>query len=219
MVAVVAGASGLTGAYLLKELDNASQIDAVIALTRKPLAVQYKKVKELICDTDFDGVAEQIPKNTLFFCCLGTTIKRAGSAERFEFVDVTLVSQFIALAVLKEADAFVLQSSVGANNPRKNFYLQCKQRAENVLIASSIRRKFIIRPSLLLGKRTEFRLAEWIAQLTMPFVDWMFWGPLKRFRAVKAQCVAKAMLRVSLEEQSFLRIVESEQIQDLASGR
>ena len=219
MVAVVAGASGLTGAFLLTFLDQSAQFDAVYAFVRKPLKAKYSKVVEVFFSDDFKSVSNQIPDGAIYFCCLGSTIKKAGSRKQFYFVDVTLVGKFIALADSKMAKAFVLQSSVGAGNPGSNYYLSCKREAENALLSSSITNKHIIRPSLLIGKRNEFRLGERIAQALMPLLNFLMIGKLKRYRSVSAELVAKAMLSLGVMNKSKVSITESESIQDLASGR
>jgi uncharacterized protein YbjT (DUF2867 family) len=218
MVAVVAGASGLTGSFLLCQLDRVEHIDAVYAFVRKPLLIKHAKVIEILFSDDFLSVSDQIPDGAIYFCCLGSTIKKAGSKEQFSFVDVTLVGKFILLAESKRAHSFVLQSSVGAGSPGRNYYLSCKREAENALLLSSIPRKSIVRPSLLIGKRDEFRLGEQIAQVLMPVLDWMLVGKLKRYQSVSAESVALAMLNLGLNNRAAITILESESIQDLASG-
>jgi uncharacterized protein YbjT (DUF2867 family) len=219
MVAVVAGASGLTGTCLLSSLEQSAQFDSVYAFVRKPLEAKYSKVIEVLFSDEFTSVANQIPNEAVYFCCLGSTIKKAGSREQFYFVDVTLVCRFIELAESKSAHAFVLQSSVGAGSPGSNYYLSCKREAENALLSSKIPRKSIVRPSLLIGARSEFRLGERIAQILLPFLNWMMIGRLKRYRSISAELVAKAMQKLGEQSQKKIAIIESESIQDLASGR
>jgi uncharacterized protein YbjT (DUF2867 family) len=219
MVAVVSGASGLTGSFLLTQLDSAAQFDTVYAFVRKPLVSKQAKVVEVLFSDDFMPVSDQIPEGAIYFCCLGSTIKKAGSKEQFYFVDVTLVGKFIQLAEAKSAHSLVLQSSVGAGSLGKNYYLSCKREAENLLLASKIPNKYIVRPSLLIGARNEFRFGERIAQMLMPVFNWMMIGKLRRYRSISAELVAKAMLNLGAKNQEATAIIESESIQDLASGR
>jgi uncharacterized protein YbjT (DUF2867 family) len=219
MVAVVAGASGLTGSFLLSQFQNATHIDAVYAFVRKPLVTKHAKVIEVLFSDDFMSVSDQLPEGAIYFCCLGSTIKKAGSKQQFYFVDVTLVGKFIQLAESKSAQSFVLQSSVGAGSPGNNYYLSCKREAENLLLASKIPNKHIVRPSLLIGARNEFRIGERIAQMLMPVFNWMMIGKLRRYQSISAELVAKAMLNLGLKTQETTSIIESESIQDLASGR
>jgi uncharacterized protein YbjT (DUF2867 family) len=191
----------------------------VYAFVRKPLNVKHAKLIEVLFSDDFISVANQIPDGAIYFCCLGSTIKKAGSREQFYFVDVTLVGKFIALAELKMAQSFVLQSSVGAGNPGSNYYLSCKSEAEKELLSSMIPNKHIIRPSLLIGKRSEFRLGERLAQLLMPTLNFLMIGKLKRYRSVSAELVARAMLNLGVLNNSNSTVLESESIQDFASGR
>jgi len=219
MVAVVAGASGLTGNSLLAFLEQSTRFELVFAFVRKPLETKHSKLIALHFSDDFISAADQIPDGAIYFCCLGSTIKKAGSREQFYFVDVTLVGKFIALAELKKAQSFVLQSSVGAGNPGSNYYLSCKSEAEHLLLSSTIPNKHIIRPSLLIGKRSEFRLGERLAQILMPALNFLMIGKLKRYRSVSAELVAKAMLNLGVLNNSNSTVLESESIQDFASGR
>jgi hypothetical protein len=72
---------------------------------------------------------------------------------------------------------------------------------------------------LLIGARNEFRIGERIAQMLMPVFNWMMIGKLRRYQSISAELVAKAMLNLGLKTQKTTSIIESESIQDLASGR
>ena len=102
-------------------------------------------------------------RGELYFCCLGTTIKTAGSKENFEKVDHTAIVAFAKVAKAHDAKSFTLVSAMGANASSKFFYNQVKGRTENDVKALGLRSLIIFRPALLVGPRSEFRLGESIA--------------------------------------------------------
>jgi uncharacterized protein YbjT (DUF2867 family) len=141
---------------------------------------------------------------------LGTTIKKAGSKEAFKHVDVQLPLQLISMAEKRDAQCFVLQSSVGADALSGNFYLQCKGEAEEALRKSSIETRCTVRPSILAGPRKEFRLGEKIGLFFMQMLRPLLIGRLKRYRAVHVEQVAKSMIRVAKNQTPGWLIIESE---------
>jgi uncharacterized protein YbjT (DUF2867 family) len=213
MIALVAGASGLTGAELLKILEQDERFQRVYVLARRPFEVVSEKTIPLFFEKniyEIDSLPGPSPE--VVFCCLGTTIKKAGSQSAFRFVDVELVSQLIARSEQWGTTCFVLQSSVGAGQKTQNFYLQCKTEAEAILNQSSIPIKRIIRPSLLLGKRKEQRFGENIGKILAVLFGFLFLGRLKRYKPVHAKNVALKMLDIALNPNEGKQVIESEQI-------
>ena len=209
MVVCVAGSTGLTGSFLLEKLLNDPQVSKVFALVRRPTGKTSGKLEELIFVSDFSKV-ELPEKVDAFFCCLGTTIKTAGSQDAFRHVDVDLPMQLISLAENSGAHSFVLQSSVGALATSSNFYLRCKGEVEEALRASRIPIKCSVRPSILAGPRKEFRLGEKIGLFFMQLLGPLFIGKLKRYRAIHVDRVADSMLKASKSQAPGWLIIESE---------
>lgn len=209
MVVCIAGSTGLTGSFLLEKLLHDSDVSKVYALVRKPSDKKSDKLIEIIFNGDFSKV-ELPEKADAFFCCLGTTIKKAGSQDAFRLVDVQLPTQLIAMAEKMDARSFVLQSSVGAQADSSNFYLKCKGEVENTLKFSSIPIKCTVRPSILAGPRKEFRLGEKIGLVLMQLLRPLFIGKLKRYRAVHVDRVAESMLKAAKSQEPDWLIIESE---------
>ncbi len=213
MIALVAGASGLTGSELVKILEQDARFQRVYVLVRS----QYEKGSEKTTTIFFKNNISELdalpgPMPDLVFCCLGTTIKKAGSQETFRFVDVELVNQLIARSEHWGTRCFVLQSSVGAGQKTGSFYLQCKTESESILGQSQIPSKRIIRPSLLLGKRKEQRFGETLGKILAVLFGFLFVGPLRRYKPVQAKNVAIQMLNMALNPTEGVQIMESEQI-------
>jgi uncharacterized protein YbjT (DUF2867 family) len=200
-VALLAGASGLVGSALLRLLLADAGFDRVIAIGRRPLPVIHPKLDAQIVDF----AALPAIATTDAFCCLGTTIRAAGSQAAFRAVDHDHV-----LAVARSASGArsYLVSSVGADTEARNFYLRVKGETERDVAALGHPGLDIFRPSLLLGPRADRRPAEAIAQALMPLVN-----PLlpTRYRAVDHAAVAGAMLaaaRLPPERQRIHHVAE-----------
>jgi uncharacterized protein YbjT (DUF2867 family) len=209
MVVCIAGSTGLTGSFLLEKLLLDPNVSKVYALVRRLSGKKTDKLNEIVFEGDFSKV-ELPEKAEAFFCCLGTTIKKAGSQEAFRHVDVVLPMQLISLAENSGAHSFVLQSSVGALAGSSNFYLRCKGEVEEALKASRIPIKCSVRPSILAGPRKEFRLGEKIGLMFMQLLGPLFIGKLKRYRAVHVDRVAESMLQAAKKQGAGWFIIESE---------
>ncbi|MBU3055464.1 oxidoreductase [Pseudomonas indica] len=203
---LLAGATGLTGEHLLDRLLNEPTIARVLAPTRRPLA-EHPHLDNPV--GELTGLLPQLegPLDTAF-CCLGTTIKQAGSQEAFRAVDHDLVLAVAARALELGARHFLVISAIGANPASSVFYNRVKGEMEEALKAQGWPQLTIVRPSLLLGPRSEFRLGE---RLAAPVLRWL---PGK-WRGIGACTLARAMWRLALEEGRGVRVVESDELRRL----
>jgi uncharacterized protein YbjT (DUF2867 family) len=148
---LVAGASGLIGVNLLRQSAAHSEIEP-IAVLRKPLKPSIAGVEEVICDFDHLDKAT-LPSANVAVCCLGTTIKVAGSQAAFQHVDLDLVVAFARAAKKAGVGCFVLVSAAGASQQSRVFYSRVKGEAEVAVEQLGFDSLIIARPSLLLGDR------------------------------------------------------------------
>jgi uncharacterized protein YbjT (DUF2867 family) len=199
--AIVFGSSGLVGSYLTSFLSQAGYNEVTLVL-RKPQSVHGFKVrlwlplqerKEALAHELF----EMIPEGASVFICLGTTQRKAGSKKAFEWVDLELPALIAGAAEKRRAKSISMISSVGADPRSGNFYLKTKGLAEEWVKSVSIPNVIILRPSLLLGERLEFRFGERVAQLVMSFLNRILQGRLTKYRAISAEKVAKAMAQTA----------------------
>ena len=142
------------------------------------------------------------------FCCLGTTIKLAGSQEAFRAVDHDMVVAFAKRAREMGARHLIVLSAIGADPKSSVFYNRVKGEMEQSLRAQEWPQLTIARPSLLIGDRTEPRLSEQLA------------APLSRlipgkYHGIEACQLARALWRLALEEQNGVRVVESDELRKL----
>jgi uncharacterized protein YbjT (DUF2867 family) len=193
-VALLAGATGLVGGALLDALLEAPDFSRVVAVTRRPLMRESARLANRT--VRFDQLTEQFAGfacNTVF-CCLGTTIRAAGSIEAFRAVDLNLVLALANAARAWQAQRFVVISSVGADSHSKNFYLRTKGEMEQALERTGFASLDILQPSVLLGARREMRPLELVARVLAPLVNPLLLGKYKNYRGISSRTVAQAML-------------------------
>lgn len=200
-IAVVLGATGLIGHALTEALLNEGAWDEVRVLVRRPLKLQHAKLKEVIIDWEQLGqYKEQFAGASAVFCCLGTTIKKAGSQAQFERVDLEYPLAAAALARASGVKQFLAVSSMGASAKSRNFYSRTKGKVEEGLIASGFQGLHLFRPSLLLGEREEHRMGERVASVMMKGLDFAMIGKAAKYRAIPGATVARAMMNIALAD-------------------
>lgn len=213
MRVIIAGASGLVGTELTKLCLDEPKITKVFVLVRNHMDMTHEKLEQI--DVNYEDLhADTLPHNLdVIYNCLGTTIRNAGSNEAFKKVDYDYVIELAKLAYEKEVKKFISVSSIGAKKNSKLFYYMVKGQTEDFLMNySKLENIFILRPSLLLGKRKEFRLGETIAKIFMTFINILFIGNLKTHKAIQATTVAKAMLNLSKMKETGKKIIENKGI-------
>ncbi len=193
-IVLLAGASGLTGSLTLDALLGAADVSRVIAVTRRQLGREHPRLANRI--VQFERLESQL-KGTVCdaaLCCLGTTLRRAGSQQGFRAVDLECVLTFARTAKAANARRFVVMSSVGADPGARNFYLRTKGEMEEELQGVGFESLDILQPSLLLAWRAEMRPLELAASALMPLVAPLLRGKYAPYRAIPARTVAAAML-------------------------
>ncbi|MGV3559446.1 oxidoreductase [Larkinella arboricola] len=207
--ALVVGATGLVGNALTHRLLDSSAYEKVKVLVRHSLGWQHPRLQEI--QYDFEHPNGLLVQADDIFCCLGTTMKKAGSREAFKKVDYQYPLDIAKRALVNQAQQFMLVSSMGADPRSSFFYSRVKGNLERDLKALNYPALLIFRPSLLVGDRKEFRLGERISEGLMKV-----WNPLipSKYKAVRAESVANAMYQKAQAELSGTHIFESDQLQN-----
>ena len=214
--AVLLGATGLVGGHCLDLLLADPAFGRVTTLGRRPSGRAHPRLDERVGDVDrLIDADPEVFENADLFCCLGTTIRAAGSQEAFRRVDHDLPVHAARVASGAGARHVLLVSSGGANAGSRIFYSRVKGETEAEVAAFPFAGVALLRPSLLLGDRAEHRAGEAAAQRLAPIVAPLLRGPLRKFRAIHAATVAAAMVRLAKEGVRGTRVVESDQIERL----
>ena len=203
---LLAGATGLTGEHLLDRLLNEPTVNRVFAPSRRPLA-EHPHLENPVGDPEV-FLPQLSGRVDIAYCCLGTTIKKAGSEQAFRAVDFDLVVAFGKRAREMGARHLIVISAIGADRRSSVLYNRVKGEMEYALKAQNWPQLTIVRPSLLIGDRLEPRLVE---QLAAPLSKLL---PGK-YHGIEASQLARAMWRLALEEQDGVRIVESDELRKL----
>jgi uncharacterized protein YbjT (DUF2867 family) len=216
--AVVLGASGLVGSFCLRALVDDPDYSRVVTFGRKELpAFTRAKVAQRVADLE-SLTAEDFRGAQDVFCALGTTIRKAGSQAAFRHVDLDLPLRSAREALNAGVEQFIVVSSVGADAASKNFYLRTKGELERELARLPFKAVHILRPSLLIGKRAEFRLAEALAMALAPALDLVTLGALRKYHSVRAETVGRAMVAAAKQLVSGASVDEYDGIVSLGKA-
>ena len=197
---LVVGSTGLIGSSIITQL--LEKEESVIALVRTDEAsinplLDFHKVNfdDLKFPNDFFSDIKDL------FICLGTTIKKAGSEDAFQKVDVTYCKEIAKEAQQGGVTNLSIVTSVGSDSNSKNFYLKSKGLIERQILELDFESISIYRPGLLIGPRDEFRISEFIGQKISPFlIDPLLRGSLRKYRSINGDKLAKAMINLSGKE-------------------
>lgn len=234
-IAFLAGTSGLIGMQLLHRLLQDSSYAYLISVGRRKLALKHPKLVQVegdfskirswdieskLREEDLGGVffpiVDAINKKSCemhAFCSLGTTIKVAGSKEKFYEIDHDFVIGFAAWTHALGVNKFLYVSAMGASPQSSVFYNKVKGETEEDLKVIPFDYLGLFQPSLLAGNRKEFRFGEEVAKiLTKPLV-WLKLG--KSFRPINDNQVAKAMIHHANQTKPVkVEIISSKKMQD-----
>ena len=214
-IALVAGGTGLVGGHLIDLLIQSNAYDEIKVLVRKGSSFERKDIS--MVEIDFDHLMEfgDILKADVVFCCLGTTIKKAGSKEKFRMVDFHYPLDLAKATLKLGAQQFNIVTANGANSKSLFFYSRVKGDIEKALMDLKFESLNIFRPSLLLGNRNEKRVGEDIGAAVAKIINPTLLGKMRKYRAVQAETVARSMLKSSMQIIKGVRIIESDEIQNL----
>lgn len=214
--AIILGASGLTGSHLLQELLKDDRYEKIKVFTRRSLYITHSKLEEY--QVDLFRLTEEKENFTAdeVFCCIGSTKKKTPNEELYEKVDVGIPSAAAKLSKENGIATFIVISALGADRNSRFFYNQMKGKMENQVLQQKVKHTYILRPSLISGKRKEKRTFEFLWKQIMKVANLFMMGSLKKFRSISAENIAKAMIVLANAPQDE-RIIESHEINKIGS--
>lgn len=213
--ALIAGATGLVGNSILKQLLADDQYEKIVVIVRKPIDIQHPKLIQQQIDFDQVELLKAGMQIDDVFCALGTTIKTAGSQDAFYKVDFTYVVNLGKWSVANSVKRFLIVSAMGASAKSGIFYNRVKGEMEAAVSQLGIPQIQIFRPSLLMGDRNEKRGGEKIAQVIMGALGFLFAGPLLKYKGIHANVVARAMIKSVKEDVKGFTVFESGEMQEM----
>lgn len=192
--ALLVGATGLVGGFVLEKLLNDDYFSQVIVLSRKHIGKQHPKLREEIINFDALQKHTSVIKADIIFCCLGTTIKKAGSQAAFRKVDYEYPFRIAQIAKENGATSYLIISAMGSNKSSFIFYNRVKGEVEDAIAKLNYNTFHILQPSLISGDRQEKRTGEDVANKLFPVLNPLLIGSLSKYKSIKAEQIAKAMV-------------------------
>ncbi len=215
--AVVAGATGLVGGELVRQLLSQASYERVVVLVRRRMDISHPKLQQIVISYDeLDQLAPDLFLDADLFCSLGTTIKKAKTKENFKKVDYDYPIILGKMAKQHGADQMLVVTAMGASKDSLFFYSRVKGKLEVDLQALNLRSLHIFRPSLIVGDRQEYRKGEEFASAVLAKISFVFQGWLKRYKPIQAYQIANAMIYTARNPNHIPEIVNSKDMQDLA---
>ncbi len=216
-IALVTGATGLVGKQLMDQILAIDYYSTIKVFTRRPLNYKDNRIEEYVIDFDqLDNHKEDMEAHD-HYCCLGTTLRKAGSKEAFVKIDHDYPLQLAKIAMSYPSFVqFIVVTAVGANSSSPLFYNQVKGQIEDSLKELDMKRLHIFQPSLLLGPRDDFRFMENMAKVFSAILTFFVIGTKRRLWSVKGSDVAKAMLLVAQRSGDGIYVYKPAKIRKIA---
>ncbi len=213
--ALIFGATGLIGGHLLSLVLESSTYERVHVFSRREIGVQHDKVQQHIVDFSQLSRYKKLIKADHLFCCLGTTMSKAGSKAAFREVDYHYPMQIAEMASENGVSKYLVISSVGADPNSMFFYPRVKGEMERGIVLFPFKQISILRPSILLGSREEKRRGEDISKNISTLLSPFLLGPLKKYRGISGKTVAQAMFNIANHPQKKI-VFESDDLMSFA---
>ncbi len=215
--ALVFGSSGLIGIQLLELLINNDKYSKIKLFVRSETSNSNSKIE--IIKTDFNNLENH--KDTMVgddcFFCIGTTRKNTPDKNEYIKVEYNIPVEVAKITKKNSIYSFIYVSSMGANPNALGLYLKNKGQAEEALKKINFPKLSIIRPSILLGNRRENRIGEKIGIFVMKSFSPLFLGKMKKYKPIKVENVAKAMVK-AVENDYQNNILESDEIMKISNS-
>lgn len=195
--AIIIGANGLVGSELTKMLLEEEQYDKVTLITRREIELEHEKLESLVIDFRNLHKYWDCFKCDDMFYCLGTTMNKVRKKSDFYKVEHDYCVNIAKISQHNKVKQFLLISSKGADPNSFMFYPKVKGQIEQAVEKVGFDTLHIFRPSVLMGKRAEFRFLESISKGFLSVFNFAMVGFLKNIKGMPAQTLAKAMIEAA----------------------
>jgi uncharacterized protein YbjT (DUF2867 family) len=214
--ATLIGATGLVGGELLSLLLDDDYFKKVRILIRRPFTMNHPKLERKLVDfTDGDSLLVDLDESDAVFCAVGTTLKKVkGNKEAYRRIDYGIPVHIARYCKIMNCKNYILVSAVGADSKSRNFYLKLKGEVEDIVKKVGLESTYIMRPSVLLGTRSEFRFGE---RISIPLIKKISFLLPSKYKPIEATDVAKAMLAAAKNHEKGFIVCEYKKMKRLAS--
>ncbi len=215
--AIVYGASGLVGSYILETLLNSPDYEQIIAVVRKDLNIRHAKLLTLAGDfSSLPDLTKGIAVDEVYIA-LGTTRKKTPDQKEYYRIDHDYPVLAAKSAKENGAKTVLLVSSIGANTKSKAFYTRTKGETEQDIINLDFDHTCIFRPSLILGNRKEKRIIEKTFMAVWKVINPVLSGKMNKYKGIEAKNIARAMVGAANHPDGKMKIFYWKEMMDLQS--
>ena len=190
------GGTGLIGSNILDILEDDKDYSLIRVITRRPVEFTNQKFSNIVINfNNYKSIKDSIKECRAVFVSIGTTQSKVKwDLKEYKKIDYKIPIDIAKACIENNINKYLIVSSAGANINAKGFYLSLKGEIEKEIINIGIKNTYIFRPSLLIGKRSEYRFGEKIAQIIMPMVSFLF---PDNYKPIESFNVAKSMIKES----------------------
>lgn len=215
--AILLGASGLTGSYVLKKLLKNPNYIEIIVFSRRPLEVKHEKLKVVECDLLKLEEQKDLFKADEVFVCIGTTNNKTPNKKLYREIDFGIPVTAAQLCRENRIDNIIVMSSLGASSKSSVFYTKTKGEMEESILEMDIQNTYILRPAIIMGPRKEKRTGETLGKMITFLINPLLVGSLKKYKGIHCEIIAQAMVNLCNGKTNSKKIIESNTIWDIAS--
>ena len=216
--AILLGATGLTGGFLLDQLIVDKNYSKIKLFSRSATDKESPKIEEFLIDMfqlekyKSDFIADEV------FCCIGTTASKTKDKEKYKKIDYGIPVTASKLAKENNIETFLVMSSIGANENSSTFYTKTKGEMERDVLKQHVKNTVILRPSMIGGKRDEFRLGEKLGKILMTIFQPLFFGSLKKYKMIHPETIASCM-KILASKANDKNIFESDEMEQIVKSK
>lgn len=214
--AIILGATGLTGGKLLELLLEDERYGTVKIFSRARLDLSHEKIREFTGDLLKLEQFKAAFTGDEVFCCIGTTKSKTPNNEVYRSIDYGIPVNTAKLCKENKINTLIVISALGANPNSSIFYNRTKGEMEDAVIQARLPKTHLVQPSLISGERKEKRIGEWIFKRLMRLANPVLVGPLEKYRSIRPETIAKAMVWLANHGEERVRI-SSDQLRKIAS--
>ncbi len=214
--AIILGATGLTGSYVLDKLLANNNYNKIIIFSRSELEVKHDKLEVIVCDLLSLEEQKEKFKADEVYVCIGTTNMKTPNKKLYRDIDFGIPVTAAQLCRENMIDTIAVMSSLGASASSSVFYPKIKGEMENAVLEMEIPNTYLLRPSMIMGPRKERRFGETMGKMLAFIISPILVGPLKKYKGIHAEAIADGMINLCNGKSDLNGIIESDKIAEIA---